>query len=209
LHAGLWRGLRGADADRVHVLGRDPGWLVTHTLWVTRWLQAGVSSPLRTAAVAAVARDQDCRCRGYATQLMRRIPAEIQDFQLAVLSPFDTAWYARLGWELWRGPPVHPYRRRADADARRRGHDPALAAHTTLGSRRAAVPQSGARARCGKACLGKACGSRSAVQRPYAVCGVMAKSSRARWRGSTPHCQTARICTSSNAIIMPITPGSP
>ena len=89
---------------RVHVLGRDAGRLVTHALWVTRWLQVGLSSPLRTAAVEAVATDQDCRCRGYATQVMRRIAAEIEDFELAVLSAFDPVWYARVGWELWRGP---------------------------------------------------------------------------------------------------------
>jgi aminoglycoside 2'-N-acetyltransferase I len=29
---------------------------------------------------------------------------EIQDYELAALSPFNVAYYERLGWELWRGP---------------------------------------------------------------------------------------------------------
>jgi aminoglycoside 2'-N-acetyltransferase I len=88
----------------VHVLGRRSGRLVTHAAWVTRWLQPGASVPLRTAYIEAVATDPDCRLQGYASEVMRRIAAEVRDFDLAALSPSDPAWYARLGWELWRGP---------------------------------------------------------------------------------------------------------
>lgn len=35
---------------------------------------------------------------------MRALQAQILDFDLAALSPFDERWYARLGWETWRGP---------------------------------------------------------------------------------------------------------
>jgi len=29
---------------------------------------------------------------------------EIQDYELAALSPFSVEYYERLGWERWRGP---------------------------------------------------------------------------------------------------------
>jgi len=35
---------------------------------------------------------------------MRRLIAEVQDYDLAALSPFNVDYYERLGWELWRGP---------------------------------------------------------------------------------------------------------
>lgn len=87
----------------VHVLGKEAGQLVSHALWVTRWLQVGSSPPLRTAFIEAVATDRDCRRRGYAGEAMQRIAAEIEAFELAALSPFDAAWYTRLGWERWHG----------------------------------------------------------------------------------------------------------
>jgi aminoglycoside 2'-N-acetyltransferase I len=87
-----------------HVLGRCSGRLVSHALWVTRWLQVGSSVLLRTAFVEAVATHRVFRGRGYASQAMLRVANEIADFQLAALSAFDSAWYARLGWERWRGP---------------------------------------------------------------------------------------------------------
>jgi aminoglycoside 2'-N-acetyltransferase I len=87
-----------------HVLGRLNGRLVSHALWVTRYLQAGRGSLLRTAYVEAVATDPDYQRRGFATAVMQRLAAEVQDFELAALSPSDPAFYARLGWQLWRGP---------------------------------------------------------------------------------------------------------
>jgi len=87
-----------------HVLGRFDGHLVSHALWVTRYLQAGHGPLLRTAYVEAVATDPDYQRRGFATAVMQRLAAEVQDFELAALSPSDPAFYARLGWQLWRGP---------------------------------------------------------------------------------------------------------
>jgi aminoglycoside 2'-N-acetyltransferase I len=88
----------------VHVLGYLGEALVSHAMWVTRWLQAGAAAPLRTAYVEAVATDPACQGRGYASAIMRRLAAEVVDFDLAALSPSDEAFYARLGWERWRGP---------------------------------------------------------------------------------------------------------
>jgi aminoglycoside 2'-N-acetyltransferase I len=35
---------------------------------------------------------------------MRRLAAEIGDYELGCLQTDGPAFYARLGWELWRGP---------------------------------------------------------------------------------------------------------
>lgn len=87
-----------------HVLAWENDCLVSHALWVTRWLQAGEGSLLRTAFVEAVATEPQQQGRGYATLVLRRLAEEIQDFDVGALSPSDPAFYARLRWELWRGP---------------------------------------------------------------------------------------------------------
>ena len=86
-----------------HVLGFYDGALVAHALWVTRHLQAGTNPLMKTAYVEAVATEQAYRNRGFATAIMKRLANEIQDFDVAALSPFSVAYYERLGWELWRG----------------------------------------------------------------------------------------------------------
>ena len=90
--------------DATHVLARWHGTLVSHALWVTRWLQCGALPSLRTAYVEAVATEEAWRGRGFATAVMRRVAAEIGDFGLGGLSSAQPGLYARLGWELWRGP---------------------------------------------------------------------------------------------------------
>lgn len=90
--------------DPVHVLGRLDGQLVSHALWVTRYLQAGAQPLLRTAYVELVATEPAYQRRGFAAEVMRRVAAEVQDYDLAALSPFSAAYYARLGWEAWQGP---------------------------------------------------------------------------------------------------------
>lgn len=90
--------------DAVHVLGYQGSSLVSHALWVTRWLQAGTEPVMRTAYIEAVATEKEYRNLGFATAVMRCIAEEIQDFELGALSPSSTSYYERLGWELWRGP---------------------------------------------------------------------------------------------------------
>ena len=94
------RTFRGAT----HVLGRRAGRLVSHALWVTRWLQVDSLPPMRTAFVEAVATAEAYRGRGFATAVMQRLAASIGDFDLGALSPADYGLYLRLGWEQWRGP---------------------------------------------------------------------------------------------------------
>jgi aminoglycoside 2'-N-acetyltransferase I len=87
-----------------HVLGRRKGNLVSHAMWVTRMLQPTSLPELRTAYVEALATAPAFQKRGYATEVLRRLEREIQDFDLAALSPFDAAFYSRLGWVSWKGP---------------------------------------------------------------------------------------------------------
>jgi aminoglycoside 2'-N-acetyltransferase I len=91
-------------ANPTHLLGYHSGRLVSHALWVTRWLQVDDNPVLRTAYVEGVATDKEYRTRGYGTTIMNRLAQEIQDYELGALSPFSVAYYERLGWELWHGP---------------------------------------------------------------------------------------------------------
>jgi GNAT superfamily N-acetyltransferase len=90
--------------DPTHVLGKLAGELVSHALWITRWLELKGRGKLRTAYVEAVATDPECQGRGYATHVMQRLAEQIQDYQVGALSPAETSLYTRLGWEYWQGP---------------------------------------------------------------------------------------------------------
>ncbi len=87
-----------------HALGRVAGVIVSHAMIVPRALQVGDGPLLRTAYVELVATHPDHQRRGYATALLRGFETEMQDFDLGALSPSDADFYARFGWELWRGP---------------------------------------------------------------------------------------------------------
>lgn len=88
----------------VHLLGTVNGALVSHLMWVPRTLYVDHDRALRAAYVEAVATLPSEQGKGYATQLMRAVPALIASFDLGALSPSDEAWYTRIGWEMWRGP---------------------------------------------------------------------------------------------------------
>lgn len=88
----------------VHLLGYCESILVSHALWVTRYLQAGAGPLMRTAYVEALATEAGYRGRGYAAVLLKQLIGKVQDYDLAALSPSDAGYYQRLGWELWRGP---------------------------------------------------------------------------------------------------------
>lgn len=99
-------------ADSVHVLAKLAGKLISHATWITRWIQIGDSAPFRTAYVEGVATAAKFRGCGYASAVMTRLQAEIQEFELGGLSPAETSLYSRLGWEYWQGL---LYGRRGDA----------------------------------------------------------------------------------------------
>ena len=87
----------------VHLLARVDGALVSHAMFVERWLQRTNGELLRTAYVELVATRPDAQRRGHAAVLMRRLAEEIRPFDIGALSPTDERIYARLGWETWRG----------------------------------------------------------------------------------------------------------
>jgi aminoglycoside 2'-N-acetyltransferase I len=91
-------------SEPMHVLGYYDGALVSHAMWVTRWLQAGDGTPMRTAYVEMVATEPERLRRGYASALMRRLAGEIAEFELGGLCTGSPDFYAKLGWETWRGP---------------------------------------------------------------------------------------------------------
>lgn len=87
-----------------HALGYYAQFLVSHAMWVNRWLQIGTNPVMHTAYIEMVATEKTYRSRGFVTAIMKCVADEIQDFDLGALSPFSVAYYERLGWELWRGP---------------------------------------------------------------------------------------------------------
>jgi aminoglycoside 2'-N-acetyltransferase I len=95
-------------AGSVHVLARDEsGTLVSHAMWVPRWLQPDGHAPLKTAYVEAVATMPDQQQRGYGTAVMNRLIEAVEAdpiWELAALSPAVPEFYARRGWEPWLGP---------------------------------------------------------------------------------------------------------
>lgn len=90
--------------NSTHVLAYQDGKLVSHAAWVTRWLQPERQESLRTAYVEAVATAPEYQRRGLATAVMGEMAVQIGNYDLGALSPFDVAFYERMGWELWRGP---------------------------------------------------------------------------------------------------------
>ena len=88
-----------------YVIGEIDGRVVSHAMSVTRWLQPGTSRPLKTAYIEAVATLPENQGKGYATEVMQHLTANIPtSYELAALSPADTSMYTRLGWRFWRGP---------------------------------------------------------------------------------------------------------
>jgi len=78
--------------------------LVSHAVATTRWLQPEGLPLLRTAYVDAVATLPAYQGQGIASTLMRHLATVISDFEIACLETERVSFYARLGWEVWRGP---------------------------------------------------------------------------------------------------------
>lgn len=90
-------------SDPTHVLAYQDGLLVSHALWVTRWLKPGELPILRTAYVEAVATDPAYQRLGLATTVMQTLQGKILEYELGALSPAKHSFYMKLGWEQWRG----------------------------------------------------------------------------------------------------------
>ena len=90
--------------DSIHVLAELEGVVVGHACWVTRWLSAGGRPPLRAAYIEAVATEPHVQRRGIGSAVMERVGREIRTYDLGGLCPNCPDFYARFGWETWRGP---------------------------------------------------------------------------------------------------------
>lgn len=87
-----------------HMLVRLDDLLIGHATWMPRWLQPGRQPALHTAYVDAVATLPAYQGRGIGSAMLRRLAAQIQEYELGGLATSRVAFYERLGWELWRGP---------------------------------------------------------------------------------------------------------
>lgn len=90
--------------EATHVVGWLGSAMVSHAMWVTRWLQPSNQRPLRTAYVEMVATDPPFQGRGFATAVMHRLVSAIHDFDLGGLCPAEPMLYEKLGWVFWHGP---------------------------------------------------------------------------------------------------------
>jgi aminoglycoside 2'-N-acetyltransferase I len=90
--------------DATHVIGWWDSAIVSHAMWVPRWLQPGNQPPLRTAYVEMVATEPELQRRGFASAVMRRLASAINDLDLGGLSPAEPMLYTKFGWVFWQGP---------------------------------------------------------------------------------------------------------
>ncbi|MCE7982633.1 MAG: N-acetyltransferase [Caldilinea sp. CFX5] len=87
-----------------HFLAYDGAQLVSHAVVTTRWLQPAGLPLLKTAYVDAVATFPAYQGQGFGSAVMQHLAAHIADYEIACLQTERQSFYARLGWEEWRGP---------------------------------------------------------------------------------------------------------
>jgi aminoglycoside 2'-N-acetyltransferase I len=86
-----------------HFLAYRAEELVSHAVVTTRWLQPADQPLLKTAYVDAVATLPLYQGQGYGSAVIRHLAENIADYEIACLETDIPAFYARLGWEAWRG----------------------------------------------------------------------------------------------------------
>lgn len=87
-----------------HVLVRERGLVVAHAAVVPRVLHVD-GRPVSVGYVEAVATDPAHERTGLGTAVLREAGALVaQHFAMGALSTGAHGFYARLGWERWRGP---------------------------------------------------------------------------------------------------------
>jgi aminoglycoside 2'-N-acetyltransferase I len=87
-----------------HFLAYDGDTLVSHAVVSTRAVQPEGLPILRTAFVDAVSTLPLRQNQGYGSATMQRLAETIGDYEIGCLVTDRTSFYARLGWEEWRGP---------------------------------------------------------------------------------------------------------
>ncbi len=86
-----------------HFLAYHESELVSHAVVTTRWLQPEGQSVLKTAYVDAVSTLPVYQGQGYGSAVMQYLAKNIDDYTIACLETDRPTFYARLGWEIWRG----------------------------------------------------------------------------------------------------------
>lgn len=91
--------------EATHVLAEVNGDVLSHAAWIVRELRVGRNrQPLYCAYVEAVATPLSLQRKGFGSAVLRAIPAYLGSFDIAALSPSESDFYARSGWEKWEGP---------------------------------------------------------------------------------------------------------
>lgn len=88
-----------------HFLAYHGDRLTSHAMVTTRWLQPDGQVLLKTAYIDAVSTLPAYQGQGHGSAVMRRLAGDIDDeYTIACLETDREGFYARLGWESWRGP---------------------------------------------------------------------------------------------------------
>jgi aminoglycoside 2'-N-acetyltransferase I len=88
----------------VHAVATDGGAVLAHAAVVPRVLEVA-GRPLRTGYVEGVGTAVAHRHAGMGSRVMSEIGAVIRaEYELGALGTGAYEFYARLGWERWRGP---------------------------------------------------------------------------------------------------------
>lgn len=92
--------------DHLHVMAFDGDALVGHAVIGTRWAQPEGHPQLRTAYIDAVSTSPEYQGTGVGSAVMREVArlADDKAYEIAGLETERQGFYARLGWEEWRGP---------------------------------------------------------------------------------------------------------
>lgn len=89
----------------LHFLGYVEDTLVGHAVVTTRWLQPEGLPLLQTAYVDAVSTTPAHQGQGVGSAVMQQLADTIAaEYEIACLETEREGFYARLGWQTWRGP---------------------------------------------------------------------------------------------------------
>jgi len=91
----------------IHVVALDGGRVTAHAMVVDRRIYLGhePDQALDVGYVENVASRPELHGRGHGTAVMREINRLIaEEYALGALATGSNGFYARLGWETWRGP---------------------------------------------------------------------------------------------------------
>ena len=92
--------------DGLHTFAYDGDELVSHAVRTIRAAQPEGHPVLRTAYVDAVSTAPSVQGRGFGSHVLRELArlADDDGFEIGCLETDRQGFYARLGWEEWRGP---------------------------------------------------------------------------------------------------------